>query len=194
MLLIFRKIDQVPELCEYLGYIFFVPGCIIGPFFEIKDFLNFVYKNDDYAYENKISKMPTVVKKFILGVLFAFIYVFTSKISNSDIIIDNNNEYSNLDKVFFIFTQIIAISLAFSIKYRYFVGWLFTESILAVSGFNYQRKVTLVDSKEIILENYDRVVNLNIEELELKPDPRTIFKVNIYINISSIGIFLHIYG
>lgn len=86
-------------MLEYFSYAYFVPSCVIGPFFEMKDYLDFIHKRNDYAHKDKINKYPIVLNKFLLGILFAILLVIFSKVSNIDIILDVNNEYSTMRKV-----------------------------------------------------------------------------------------------
>ena len=56
-------IDKIPKFWDYLGYMFFCGGTIAGPFYEYKDYINFIQKKDDYSYiPNTI--LPTLKRIF----------------------------------------------------------------------------------------------------------------------------------
>lgn len=191
-----HKLDRVPNILEYFSYIYFIPSCIVGPFFEYKDYENFMYKKGDYAneYEKIIpNKFPVVFKKFLLAILFAVFLIISENISNTDIILDETGKYSDL-RIFF------AVILSYTIKYRYYVGWLFTESMFALTGLGFQitkqkshisknteDKENISEEKDIA--NYERVKNLDYEQMEFNPSPSNVFK---YWNMM-VGIWLKRY-
>ena len=88
--------DKIPNIFEYFSYIYFVPSCVTGPFFEYKDYENFMYKRGDYTYENKPNRFPIVIKKFFLGILFVAFLLISENISNTDMILDETGKYSGL--------------------------------------------------------------------------------------------------
>jgi hypothetical protein len=42
------KIVKLPNVIELLGYVFFSPGCICGPFFEYADYKRYIEMTDQY--------------------------------------------------------------------------------------------------------------------------------------------------
>ena len=62
------KLEQLPSVVELIGYTNIPIGCVIGPFFEYKDFLDYLHQRHDF--ENP----PFPVGKFIYK---AFMIVFT---------------------------------------------------------------------------------------------------------------------
>jgi len=61
--------------------------------------MDFAHKKNDYACKNKISRFPVTIYKFLLAILFAVLLILFGQISNIEIIIDKNNEYSSFRKV-----------------------------------------------------------------------------------------------
>jgi len=45
----------MPSLIEYFSYVYFVGGCICGPWFEFSDYIRFVEKKDEY------EKIPSTI-------------------------------------------------------------------------------------------------------------------------------------
>lgn len=98
-LLFNSKLERLPNILEYFSYIYFIPGCVVGPFFEYKDYENFMYNKGDYNCPNKPNRFPIVIKKFFLGILFAIFLIISENISNTDIILDETGKYSNQRQV-----------------------------------------------------------------------------------------------
>ena len=91
----------MPNILEYFSYIYFIPSCVVGPFFEYKDYENFMYKKGDYAEEyekirQNTNRFPVVIKKFLLAILFVVLMVISENISNTGIILDTTGKYSQI--------------------------------------------------------------------------------------------------
>lgn len=56
----------MPGLLDYLGYIFF-GGCIIGPFYEYKEYDDFINLRDEYARMPKCSNIVPAFLKLLQG-------------------------------------------------------------------------------------------------------------------------------
>jgi len=44
-----NRIEKMPSVLEFLAYVSFCNGAILGPWFEFKDFLDFMYLENHYA-------------------------------------------------------------------------------------------------------------------------------------------------
>lgn len=56
-------IKDMPCLLDYLGYMFFCGGCIIGPYYEYKDFDDFINRRDYYGRMKKGSTLvPALIR------------------------------------------------------------------------------------------------------------------------------------
>jgi hypothetical protein len=64
-------LTRLPTLLELYGYTYFIPACTIGPFFEFKDFINFVESKEHYA--NVPSTLYPGLMKFGEGVICTII-------------------------------------------------------------------------------------------------------------------------
>ena len=64
-----RKISHLPTLLEYMGFVHFSSGCIIGPFIEYIDFKNWIYLEGHYK-DMPRGDFTTVwpsIKRFFAG-------------------------------------------------------------------------------------------------------------------------------
>jgi len=48
-------IDKVPSFYDYLGYLYYCGGTIAGPFYEYKDYIDFMNREGHY------SKIPSTI-------------------------------------------------------------------------------------------------------------------------------------
>ena len=54
-------IEKVPAFTDFIGYMYFCGGTIAGPFYEFRDYINFIEKKDTYKQiPNTI--VPTLLK------------------------------------------------------------------------------------------------------------------------------------
>lgn len=51
-----RRVVQMPTLIQYFSYVFFCCGCLMGPFFEFADFVNWIQFTGNY------KKLPRGLK------------------------------------------------------------------------------------------------------------------------------------
>lgn len=131
-------------LSQFVCYIFFYSTAIIGPFFEFNDLL-------DYLHERKeFEKIPSTLKpaltRFFLAIGFSIFYVVTKKYSTVKYFLDNLGSKWVPDILIYCFF--------YTIKFKYYAGFLFTESACISSGLSYQKT-----EKE---ENFERARHVSI--------------------------------
>lgn len=51
---------DLPDYLTYIGYVFFLPACLIGPVFEFRDYEDYLNRKGDY--ENIPSTIKPAVK------------------------------------------------------------------------------------------------------------------------------------
>lgn len=39
----------MPDILTYIGYVFFLPACLVGPVYEFKDYYNYLNRKENYA-------------------------------------------------------------------------------------------------------------------------------------------------
>lgn len=56
---------RLPNVLELLSYVFFCSGCIVGPFFEFADYINYIERKG--RYENiPLTFVPSLIR-FVQG-------------------------------------------------------------------------------------------------------------------------------
>ena len=56
------KVVKMPSLIEYFSYVFFSGGCIMGPFFEYTDYINFIERKSHYSDMPANTMIPSLVR------------------------------------------------------------------------------------------------------------------------------------
>ncbi len=74
-------------LLEYFSYIYFYPTCIMGPFIEFADYIDYIRERNDYA------KIPDPLKcalsRLSLGFIFCIIYISLKPYISNEFYYDN---------------------------------------------------------------------------------------------------------
>lgn len=153
------RVNRIPTVLEYLSYILFTPTCIIGPCFEFRKHLDYINNEGDYAVSiKKTNRWPTVGYKFLLGNIYTVVYVVTQNYFDYKIFYEDRK---------FEAREYLNIVFAFTMMFRYYIGWLFTESNMALSGMAWDKEK----------QNYEGTNSVDSLGIVLSPDPLKIFKV-----------------
>lgn len=164
------SISKKPTILEYFSYILFIPTVIIGPYYEYKTHINYIYNIEDFEENEKIInsnssksslRTKTIFSRTAKAVVYCIVYVIIQKYFNTDMFYQKRDIH---------LTEFISISLAHTIIYRYLIGWMFTEACFAVCGISYNKRES----------NYDGIKIVNDTEIVFNPNPITIFNVSIY--------------
>jgi len=62
------EIEKLPNLLEYIGFIYFYPASIIGPTYNFIHYQNFIHLKGQYA--NLPSPLKATFKEFLFGLFF----------------------------------------------------------------------------------------------------------------------------
>lgn len=86
-----RSIDHLPNLLEYLGYIFNPSTLLVGPAFEIREYLTAQQRR--HPPPDGPSRFPRVLQCFGAGVLFMLAHVFVGPLFGVDAIYEQAVEH-----------------------------------------------------------------------------------------------------
>lgn len=159
------KIVAKPTLLEYFSYVLFIPTVIIGPYYEYRIHHNYINNKEVFAITDKPSRWPQVFNKSGRALAYIVIYVLSQKYFNYEIFFTQRD---------FGIVEFISIALAYTLKFRYIIGWMFTEAHFAISGISLNK----VDDKL----NYDGIKIVDDYEVVFNANPITIFNVSIINN------------
>lgn len=131
-----QRIEELPSLFEYASYIYFYPTCIVGPFIEYKDFINFIELKDCYA--NLTNNLGYVFcegfQKLFLGIFFViFFALYGNKYPMYAV---GKPEFREKYPTFW--QRLVYMYVCGPVgRAKYYVAWLLTYSSLIFSGMAY---------------------------------------------------------
>ena len=134
---------------DYVTYIYFLPSCLIGPFFEYNDFIDFI--NQEKDYKNIPSSVKPSLLKLLQGILFGVVYFSLKKYGDVNYIMDEIDNSLTF--------PLISFFLIFIHKYKYYIGFCFSDSAMIASGISYEGKTT--DK----IPQFKKIQNLTIKEI-----------------------------
>jgi lysophospholipid acyltransferase len=141
------------SILEYFSYIFFVSTSIMGPFFEFKDFIDFIYLRENY------SKIPSsiipAIQRLATGFMWYGFYSYLSGFGNPKNLIDAKNEFTFYQKVFFFVCGL-------SQEWKYLGGFCLAESGIIACGLSYNS-----EKQDVVIkaERWDKIKSISIRKL-----------------------------
>lgn len=156
------KLTEKPTLLEYFGYILFLPTAIIGPYFEYKIYHNYIYSIEDFSDitdNKKCSRWPTVFNRLSKAFIYIIVYGFSQKFFDYKLLFQKRDMDLHL---------ILSVLFAYTIKFRYIIGWMFSECHLAVCGVSYSKENN----------NYEGIKVIDDYYVIFQASPNTIFHVS----------------
>lgn len=184
-----RKIYAVKEFnfIEYIGYIYFYPTALMGPFFEYKDFADFIKEENDYKKIPKIKCLLSSLKSILYASLFGLIYLIFKNYSTVNFFFNNLNkdeslnlfnlvQFKNSKEISFFYKFLLYFLMLFQ-KYKYFVAFFLSEGACQASGISWN------PSKN---EN-NKIKNIEISVVE------NIFDINIGKYFQNWNISVHLW-
>eukprot|EP01016_Furgasonia_blochmanni_P011871 TRINITY_DN1555_c0_g1_i13.p1 TRINITY_DN1555_c0_g1~~TRINITY_DN1555_c0_g1_i13.p1 ORF type:complete len:334 (-),score=32.79 TRINITY_DN1555_c0_g1_i13:792-1793(-) len=126
----YYKITQLPGSAEYLSYLFHFGSCLCGPFFNYRDFSDFVEEKGHYAIIPDSSKAG-FISLSQAAFFLSMIVFFLPKFSLSFILGEDWQKSSILYQ--FLYIQAFATLL----RMRYYAGWKLAQTSIDFQGLSY---------------------------------------------------------
>jgi len=161
-----RRVVEFPSLIEYLSYVFFCCGPIVGPVFEFSDFKNFMELKGNYrtlprGVKGTATIMPALTQ---LGGAFLClgIHIAAVLLGGFDVYWCGTKEFITAGNIFY------RIGFYFCAmtgqRFMYYTPWLFNDAATKACGLAYNGSVTNDD--KTVTHKWDRVVSINVIALE----------------------------
>ncbi|KAL4465514.1 hypothetical protein ABPG72_001617 [Tetrahymena utriculariae] len=148
------RTSKIPNLLEYLGYIYFYPSAIIGPAFNFNIYSDFIQLRDHYANIPIKEKTIAVLKHLglaianIIGMLTIYPH-FPIDIVKADWFVNGN-----------FFIQVLSINLlGVVLRFKYFTAWKLAQTGMNASGITYSGK------------DFNKIQSMG-DRFEIEPNPR----------------------
>lgn len=71
-----RRVIARPEYLTYIGYVFFLPACLVGPVYQYTDFEDYLNRRNDYA--SIPNTILASIKEFGIFVISIALYLGSS--------------------------------------------------------------------------------------------------------------------
>ena len=149
-----KHIEDIPSFAKILGYTYNIPSCVASPFFEYKDYEDWIELKGDYAHIP--DTFHEGVRRFSAGILWVSLtavltiwykpeFLATEAFCEKSFIRQNFQQYMSLT----------------AIKYTYFSVFAFNDGACVISGLAYN-----AGDKTNKHPRFDRVKNIDETTIE----------------------------
>lgn len=169
-----KSVTKMPSILEYLGFIFFFGGFMVGPAFEFMDYRQFtnmemfkIDNNNDNKAKNNTKKyyvpngfVPSM-GKLLFGLFWVVCTYLLGKKYDTDWILTKEYQSKSL------FNRLLFIQIsAFCARFKYYIVWLLAEGSCVLSGIGFNGYDGKGNAK------WDRVSNINVIAYETADNPK----------------------
>ncbi|KAI8814739.1 MBOAT, membrane-bound O-acyltransferase family-domain-containing protein [Cladochytrium replicatum] len=157
-------IRDPPTLLEFLGYILFFGGWLVGPAFEFEDYRRFC--NNESPFKERAGGGMAALRTFSIGTLCLLLNLqYANAWAHQNVVPRSFDEDNSL--LFRIWYINVAGIL---VRCKYYGAWKLAESACCVVGLNFTGFATDSDGNKVSIWN--RVENVNIRTVECAQSPR----------------------
>lgn len=155
--------SSFPSLVEYMGYVFFFGGFLVGPAFEFSDYIRFINGEAPFEVEKMPSRVLPTLKCIVWALLCMGIFAMFSKRYNLALLVGGGGEdeglvFSNsISRFAFI---IVASAVA---RAKFYGAWKMSEGACVLAGVGYAGE-----------GKWNRVENIRILDFELPENPKAL--------------------
>lgn len=119
------KVDKIPSLLEWLGWVFMIPGFMTAPVMRYKEYENFVKRTKG----SNIVTFKQRLDYILAATIVAAIYLYGMIIIPFEYVLSTDfMEHSFFYRICYVCTSI------FCIKFRYYFAWILAELAYIESG------------------------------------------------------------
>ena len=154
-----RKLDKKPTLLEIFSYISYPAANLCGPFFEFRDYIDFIEENGRYA--NIPSSLKQTLRSTAYGIFNLVAWIILME--NFDPANLGKEEMANRS---FISKWFFMIVCWFTHRTKFYVVWNFNDGSIHLSGLSYNGKDEQGNAK------FDKIQCCDMLGVELCTVPR----------------------
>ena len=126
------KIQALPSCGEYLGFIQFLPSCLVGPAFEFTDYSDYLHRRNDFSH--RISTVRPALEEMARSLICSGVYVLLGTFFKGVYLV--SEEYSK-STLLFQFGYVMLLVLG--VRMKYYAVWFLSMVGVKASGLSYQR-------------------------------------------------------
>ena len=142
--------QKFPNYIEFLSYIYFFPSAIYGPCFQIKDYLNYIYNNEEYKRMNLKNELKKGFIRINVGYGLIGLYYFLKYNTYLQFGIFKIYEYLASDDVLamnIVFRFLLIYGYSVFIKLFIYGFFQLIYGIFMTTGIAYSEEITLMNYK-----------------------------------------------
>jgi lysophospholipid acyltransferase len=141
-----RRLQELPSLLDYAGYVFFFPGLLAGPAFDFTEYRAWldttmfdVPANIDPAMKPPVRRKRRIprsgtpaILKALVGLVWVFLYMqFSPRFSHTELTSPSFLQYGFLRRIW------IMYMVSFVARFKYYGVWSLTEGACILAGLGY---------------------------------------------------------
>lgn len=159
-----KCLTLLPSPLEYFSYLFSIGSLLSGPFYEAKDYLDYINRRGAWEESTPECRIPNPLKpgsiKFFKALVCAAIWIYFTNVGlNIDFVEGEywRNQLPLLGRIFSLWAVVVVY------RFKYYAVWTISECTMICSGLGYRKR----DEKGNPL--WDRYVTSHIMMVELNP-------------------------
>ncbi len=159
-----KRLTRIPSPLEYFSYLFSIGSLLSGPFYEAKDYLDYVARQGDWDEQVQGGAIPSTAaagtKRFLKALVCACVWMYFTRAGwNIDFV---EGEYWRNELP--VFLRILSLWIVVVVyRFKYYAVWTVSECMMIFSGLGYRKRDT--DGAPL----WDRYVTSHIVSVELNP-------------------------
>lgn len=159
------KLDEIPGFMEFMSYVCWCCGCIVGPTFEYKDFKDFMELTGHYKDmprgSNSMAAFKPAMENLLGGILCIVLHV-VFVMQGFSVYFCGTKEFITY-KTFLMRVGYYFIAM-FGQRMMYYVPWKFNDAASVSSGISYSK--TIKDKDGNVSYEFERIVSIYAISLE----------------------------
>ena len=156
-----RRVVEKPSYVTYMGYVNFLPACLVGPVYEYSDYDNYLHRRGDYV--SIPSPLGAVLREGAVFVGSLLVYFATAHFHLERVTWPEFDEYNYFYKLFYMVVCITHIEL------KYITAWSLGLMSMKASGITYNPSKNVVNKDNSISYNFSKVEVTNLRGFYINP-------------------------
>lgn len=144
-----------------MGYVNFLPACLVGPVYEYADFDNYLHRRGDYV--SIPSTLSAMLREGGVFLLSLGIYFGTAYFHIDRTVTEEFNEYSFFYKMVYILICITHIEL------KYVSAWSLGMMSMRASGITYNPSKNIINKDNSVTNDFGRVETTGMMKFYFDP-------------------------
>ncbi|KAL4442125.1 hypothetical protein ABPG77_011386 [Micractinium sp. CCAP 211/92] len=158
-----KRLPELPSPLEFLSYLFAAGNLLAGPFFEARDFKDYVERKGEWDEADPAKRIPSPLlpglARFVKGCICAVLWMKLSQPYGADLLESKyfQQEVSLPHRLFLLWMVGLAA------RCKYYFAWAVAESSLIFSGLCYNGRTA--EGRPL----WNRYINSRIRRVEFNP-------------------------